>query len=277
MAEFDIAVIGGDRRTAYMVSFLMEKGYRVICYKVLDLEGCGVKAEAYADTLKQAVESADAIVGGIPLEKENILDITELSRLLRKRHTVFGGVIPEAFRIECEERGIVCFDFMREESIASFNAIATAEGTVLEALKNKETNIHGSRSLVLGYGRCGKVLAEKLKGLAAKVTVCCRGQAALSMAEAFGMDALPLKLMKERLHEFEYIYNTIPAPILNEEALKKVRKDALIIDIASKPGGVDDKEAKMLDIKAMHCLGLPGKYASMISAAKLADYVADRL
>lgn len=277
MAEFDIAVIGGDRRTAYMVSYLMEKGYRVICYKVQELDSCAVKAEAYADTLKQAVESADAIVGGIPLEKENILDITELSRLMRKRHTVFGGMIPESFRAECGERGIVCFDFMREESIASFNAIATAEGTVLEALKNKETNIHGSRSLVLGYGRCGRVLAEKLKGLSAQVTVCCRSQAALSMAEAFGMETLPLKLLKERIHEFEYIYNTIPALVLNEEALKKVKRDALIIDIASKPGGVDHKAAKKLNIKTMHCLGLPGKYASMISAEKLADYVADRL
>lgn len=277
MAEFDIAVIGGDRRTAHMVCFLMKKGYRVICYKVQSLEGDGAKADGYADTLKQAVESADAIVGGIPLEKEGVLEINELSRLLRKRHTVFGGIIPESFRTECEERGIVCFDFMREESVACFNAIATAEGAVLEALRNKETNIHGSRTLVLGYGRCGKVLAEKLKGLSAQVTVCCRSQAAMAMAEAFGMETLPVKGIKERIHEFEYIYNTIPAVILREEILKEVRKDALIIDIASRPGGVDYVAARRLHIKTLHCLGLPGKYASMISAGKLADYVADRL
>ena len=27
MAEYDIAVIGGDKRTAYMIPFFMEKGY----------------------------------------------------------------------------------------------------------------------------------------------------------------------------------------------------------------------------------------------------------
>ena len=34
MAEYDIAVIGGDKRIAYMIPFFMEKGYRVIGYKV---------------------------------------------------------------------------------------------------------------------------------------------------------------------------------------------------------------------------------------------------
>ena len=61
---------------------------------------------------------------------------------------------------------------MKDESIAVFNAVATAEGAILEAMLHKQTNIHHSRTLVLGYGRCGKVLSEKLKGLSAHVTVC---------------------------------------------------------------------------------------------------------
>ena len=55
MAEYDIAVIGGDKRTAYMIPFFMEKGYRVIGYKVYRNKNMEIKADGYADSLKQAV------------------------------------------------------------------------------------------------------------------------------------------------------------------------------------------------------------------------------
>ena len=217
------------------------------------------------------------IVGGIPIEKKGIVNIRELSRHLRKRHRVFGGVISDAFRQECDERGILCFDFMKDESIAVFNAVATAEGAILEALAHKDTNIHGSKSLVLGYGRCGKVLAQKLKGLSADVTVCGNNLIELASAETMGMEPLLLSRMEECIGEFEYIYNTIPAVVLPDALLARVRKDALIIDIASGKGGVDDKAAEALKLRCLHCLGLPGKYAGRISAKGLTEYVVDKL
>ena len=142
---------------------------------------------------------------------------------------------------------------------------------------HKQTNIHHSRTLVLGYGRCGKVLGEKLKGLSAHVTVCGSNAAELAMAEAFGMDVLPLKELEGKIGEFEYIYNTIPALVIEGEVLKKVGKDALIIDIASGRGGVDYEEAQERRVNAVHCLGLPGKYAGEISARRLSEYVIGKL
>lgn len=277
MAEYDIAVIGGDKRTAYMVPFFREMGYRVICYKICNVKGGAVEADGVADALKQAVESAEIIVGGIPMEKKGIVHIRELSRHLRKHHKVFGGVIPESFRQECDERGIRCYDYMKDESIAVFNAVATAEGAVLEALLHKETNIHRSRTLVLGYGRCGTVLAQKLKALSAFVTVCGSSPVELARAEALGMETLTLDRLLENVREYEYIYNTVPALVLEEGVLEHVGKDALIVDIASGKGGVDYQAAERLGIHALHCLGLPGKYAGKISAKRLAEYVTDKL
>lgn len=271
-----MAVIGGDKRTAYMVPFLREKGYRIISYELCSMED-RIEADGYADSLKQALDSAEIIICGIPIEKKGIVNLRELSRHMRKRYMVFGGVIPESFRQECEERGISCYDFMKDEGIAIFNAVATAEGAILEALLHKETNIHGSRSLVLGYGRCGKVLAQKLKALSAEVTVCSENVSELALAEAMGLKSIPIRNLEEELFAFEYIYNTIPALILDAEKLKRMNRNALIIDIASGKGGINYKEAKKLKIKALHCLGLPGKYAGKISAQKLADYVIGRL
>lgn len=277
MAEYDIAVIGGDKRTAYMVPYFREKGYRVIGYKLCHLKGADTVPDQTAESLRQAIESADVIVGGIPIEKKGIVNSRELSRHLRRRHRIFGGVIGEAFRQECDERGILCCDFMKDEGLAIFNAIATAEGVILEALSHKATNIHGSSSLVLGYGRCGRVLAQKLTGLSAEVTVCSGNQTELAMAEAMGMKILALDRLQESLGEFEYLYNTIPAMILAKEQLERVRQDALILDIASGKGGVDEKAADQLGIESLHCLGLPGKYAGRISAKRLTEYVIDKL
>lgn len=277
MAEYDFAVVGGDKRTACMIPFFMKRGYRVIGYKIYHRTDINIEADGYADSLKQAVESAPVIIGGIPMEKKGIVNLRELSRHIRKYHKIFGGIIPEAFRQECSERGIACYDFMKDESIAVFNAVATAEGAILEAMLHKQTNIHHSRTLVLGYGRCGKVLSEKLKGLSAHVTVCGNNAVELAVAEAFGMDVLPLKELEGKIDEFEYIYNTIPALVLEGEVLKKVKKDALIIDIASGRGGLDYSEAQERQLNALHCLGLPGKYAGEISAKRLSEYVISKL
>ena len=264
MAEYDIAVIGGDRRTAFMIPFFQENGYRVISFGIQETDK--ENADGRAHSLKEALDGADVIVGGIPLEKEGVLEIRELSRLIRKKHTIFGGVIPESFRQECSERDILCCDFMLVESIAVFNAVATAEGAVLEALRHKDTNIHKSESLVIGYGRCGKILSDKLKGLSACVTVCSNSQTELAVADAYGLRTLPLEQLESKAGEFEYIYNTAPALLLTEKLLEKIREDALIIDIASGSVGVDYKAAERLNITALRCPGLPGKYAGRTSA-----------
>jgi len=45
-----------------------------------------------------------------------------------------------------------------------------------------------------------------------------------------------------------------------------MKKETLIIDLASKPGGVDREEAKKMNIKTIWALGLPGKIAPKSAA-----------
>ena len=255
-----IVIVGGDRRTECMGTILKEKGCNVV----------------------DSISQADIVIGGIPLVKDKKLftenplyqiSIEELVNCLRPGMRLFAGVIPTEVEALCKEKKVLCHDFMKQESIAIFNAIATAEGCILEALKNQETNIHHSESLVLGYGRCGKVLAHKLMGLSANVTIASQNEEELASANALGGAVLPLDKLEEKMGAYEYIYNTIPASVLTESVLTKVRDKALIIDIASGQGGVDYNAAKNLGIHAIHCLGLPGKYAAKASAQKLTEYV----
>ena len=54
--------------------------------------------------------------------------------------------------------------------------------------------------------------------------------------------------------------------ILTREKLSELRKESLIIDLASNPGGVDFQMAEKMGIKAIWSLGLPGKVAPQTAA-----------
>lgn len=56
--------------------------------------------------------------------------------------------------------------------------------------------------------------------------------------------------------------------ILNEPMLKHIDKHTLIIDLASRPGGVDFEAAKRLGLNVNWALSLPGKVAP-ITAGKI--------
>ena len=73
-------------------------------------------------------------------------------------------------------------------------------------------------------------------------------------------------LVKEKLSQYDIIINTVPHMVLTKERLNYVKKDCLIIDLASKPGGIDQKIAEGKGIKSIWALTLPGKVAPFTTA-----------
>ena len=67
---------------------------------------------------------------------------------------------------------------------------------------------------------------------------------------------------------FSYIFNTVPARVMGEERLSQIRPDAVLIDLASAPGGLDYAFCAQKGINAKLCGGLPAKYSPK-SAAEL--------
>lgn len=277
MNPYDIAILGGDRRISCMAPIFLSEGCRVTCFGTRDSNDTPAKALS----LKDALDTAGTIVCGIPFEKSGFLycedrlqiPLPELQRCLHKRQSLFAGMIPEDFRQHCEERNIRCHDFLKDEPLTLFNAIATAEGAILEALSHKETILHQSNCLVLGFGRCGSLIAERLKGLNANVTVTVMRPSGLALAQTKGFSTFPLSSISKEIHKFDYIFNTIPACYLGEECLPKVRRDCLIIDIASGRTGVDYKKADKLSLTCLFCPGLPGKYAAESCAQRMVSFV----
>lgn len=80
-------------------------------------------------------------------------------------------------------------------------------------------------------------------------------------------------MIKDKISEYDLIFNTVPAILLDEPCLKNVKADTLIIDLASKPGGVDFDTAGRLGLKVVWALSLPGKVAPVTSGEIIADTI----
>jgi len=276
----NIGIFGGDKRQVYMASTLLNKGYTVYTYKLF--EKIEHKNHTALNSLEELMKKCRVLIGPIPLTKDLVTissgspgssNDKTIAHYLNKEHMLIGGVIPKEIRVICEEKGVFCYDLMDSDKVAIMNAIATAEGTIMEAIRSSNINLHKSNCLVLGYGRCGKVLAAKLKGLDANVTVAARNEDDLAYAYASGFSAVHIKDIKSLLPSFHFIFNTIPALILDQECLKNVSKDVVIIDIASAPGGVDFEYALNHGINAKLCLGIPGKVSPKTSADILVNEI----
>jgi dipicolinate synthase subunit A len=267
-----IGIFGGDKRQVYMALSLLNKGFCVYSYRLVDQ--VVHKNHTKVNELDELMNICRVLIGPIPLTKDlvtickdTVYDSSKtIAHLLNKEHMLIGGVIPLDIIDICNAKGAFCYDLMKSDKIAIRNAIATSEGTIMEAIKNSDINIHQSNCLVLGYGRCGKVLAAKLKGLDANITVAARSEDALAYAHAAGFSTVNLNIIKTVLPTCHFVFNTIPSLVLDKECLKVVSQDVLIIDIASAPGGVDFEYALNHGINAKLCLGLPGKVAPKTSA-----------
>ncbi len=267
----EIGIFGGDQRQVYTANAFLQMGYYVYSYKIAASIQHANCTELHS--LEELFQICRLLVGPVPLTNHSELTVSNLAVLLTKEHFLIGGVIPSDLTELCNHEGIHYYDLMKNEKIAILNSVATAEGTIMEAIQNSEINLHGSNCLVLGYGRCAKVLAQKLTGIHAGVTVAARSEEALAYAEASGLQTIHLSDIEVLLPTYDFIFNTIPALILDKRHLQLVKQDVTIIDIASAPGGIDYEYALQKNLKAKLCLGLPGKVAPKTSADILVNEI----
>jgi dipicolinate synthase subunit A len=260
------AVIGGDLRSAYLAGLLAADGYKVITsgFDSTDLPPCvtGCTNPAQAVTLSDFVilpvpVSTDGTTINAPFSRVRI-SIDQVLNAVKPSQRVVGGALTGEVREEAETRGIKIHDYLNREELAIYNAVPTAEGAIQLAMEELPITIRGSNCLVTGYGRIGRMLSQMLVALGARVTVAARKFSDLAWADSQGCQAMELWQLG-KTENFDVIFNTIPFPVFNHEILSKLDKNTLLIDLASRPGGVDFKTAAELQIKTIWALSLPGR------------------
>lgn len=278
--EYYFWVVGGDLRQVKLAQLLQLDGHTTQTYAMElrpeqgDLSG--------SDTLK-GIDRADCVILPLPAAGEagmlnaplsdRKVPLAAVVQAMRPGQILCGGKLTPELQQLARDRDIGVYDYFAREELAVKNAIPTAEGAIQIAMEELPTTLFGSRVLVIGFGRLGKLLAHRLKGLGARVTVSARSYQDLAWIEAYGYCAERTDQLEGWLCNYDLIVNTVPALVLGEAELEDLSPDCLVIDLASRPGGVDFESAAVLGIKAIWALSLPGKVAPVTSGKIIRDTI----
>ena len=300
MMKVKLGFIGGDLRIVRLMEMYLAENNTVYCYGFEKYsEDINNKTNlVQCESINKVMENCKIILSGMPFSKDGItlnapyaqneIEVKELKSKLKGKTFIAGG-IPKEFdeenscyiNIKKEEKQIKaqkinCIDLLKIEELTILNAIPTVEGAIKIAIEEREETIHESNVLVCGFGRIGKILCDRFQKLGANVYCTARKEADLAWIREKRYFPLQYDEIEQYGEKFDIILNTVPYKVLNQTELDSFRKDVLIIELASAPGGIDLEYANKLGIKIIAAPGIPGKEMPK-SAAKYMKEVIDNI
>ncbi|SDB89116.1 dipicolinate synthase subunit A [Pelagirhabdus alkalitolerans] len=282
-----LAIIGGDERNAELIDTLINKDYYqlyLIGYDDYQSEFDRVTHMSLDQLENQYLDFILLPINGVSKDggvkavyaKETISLSPEWFEKTGKSTIILTGIMTDYLTEQVQRNNINCLEIMSRNDVAIKNAVPTAEGTVQLALETMDRTIHGAKTIVLGFGRVGYTVAHTFNQLHADVRVGVRKTEDIARAETINLEGFHLNQLDEAIQNCDLLINTIPALIITRDHLKKLNKNCLIIDLASKPGGVDFKAATEENLRAIHALGLPAKVAPK-TAGQILAYTIDQM
>ena len=255
--------IAADKRFEYMNERLLSEGFeRVIYESGKDIDVLILSIPSF---------SKDHSVKNCRIAGLTLMDI--LSRNNPPK-TIIGGMIREETASLCRLHGVKVYDITDKDDFAIANALPTAEAAVMIAMEELPVTVFGLDVLVTGYGRIARMLCSRLRALNANVTVAARKPSDRAFARAEGCETVDINnLDKADLSKFRLICNTVPALVITKEVVGRLDKSALVIDLASLPGGCDAEYISERGIRFIYALSLPGKYAPQTAGDIIASAV----
>ncbi len=253
----DYVIVGGDARFAWLARLLRRRGAEVATV---------FREDAPGDL--QALRGAERIVVNVPpgsCPREVTLEgLLDLRREDARLFACGPGHPPAA-------EGVV--DLWADEALLERNARLTAEAAVVAAARAAECALDELRCMVVGWGRIGRALTEILVALGAGVTAVSRSAAKRNRAVERGAEAVATEDLAQALPGHRLIFNTAPTVLLDADALRRAEPDALLIDLASPPYGIDLHAAWELGLRAWREPRLPGRYCPESAARALLEAI----
>ena len=206
------------------------------------------------------------IILPVPITRDNIhingtknINFKEITFENFKNKKIFLGSPTKEVKKMFSEQSLEYTDYSANISLATLNAVPTAEGAISVIIENTKTTVQGMNILITGYGKVAKPLAEKLQLLGASITIVARKNEQISQAISKGYTAVNYNFLPNIRKQFDVIINTPNAPIFSENIVKNIDSETIFIELASLPGGFDFNTKPYKNI--IYALGLPGKYA----------------
>ena len=267
--DFRILTAGGDMRMLSCAGRLSEDYITAVT---------GFDAEHIPESMKAEGRYDCLVLPVMPLDDSGDVSTPcfsgrltsgELENMLTPDAMIFAGRVDERLMETFPGHDII--DYMLREELMLKNAIPTAEGAVQIALTELPVTLSGLKVLIVGLGRIGTALAGVLKGFGADITAAVRNAKGAARARILGIKPV---CMKDIGTEYGLVFNTVPELVMGRSLLSRLDPDTLIIDLASKPGGIDFDSASELGMHVIWALGLPGKTAPVTAGEMIGETIA---
>lgn len=276
-----VVLAGGDARQLEVIRRLTEldASVTIVGFDRLDTPFSGVvRGEWTPETLRQADALVlppvgtedDGSIAAIFTEQEMKLTDDYLAAL-PKTSKIYCGMAKPYLREMADKHHLGLVELFERDDVAIYNSIPTAEGAVMMAIQNTDITIHGSNCMVLGLGRTGLTLARTLQGLGAAVKAGVRREESFARAYEMGFEPFYMPDLARQTGNIDLLFNTIPNMIVTAQVIAGLPLRAVIIDLASKPGGTDFRFAEKRGIKALLAPGLPGIVAPKTAGRIIAN------
>ncbi len=261
--------LGGDERSFYAAQYLKSRGLRVCCFGVPGMENSPL-----LERLERVILPFPSFQGAL-LRGKSAIPVEELLCRLGAGSCVYGGLLSSHAEV-IRAHGGKPIDLYGAEPLTTENAALTAEGAICLAIGNSPVSLQGASCLVIGFGRIGKLLAQKLCALGARVTVATRKEADRALAEALGCLSEETGAYRHGLGQFDFLFNTVPAPVLSRAQLETFSPRCLMMELASQPGGFSPEDCKELGLSYLPAPGLPGRFSPKTAGALYAGHILDK-
>lgn len=268
------AVIGGDKRF-WNIAEIMAASGKTVFAAGFDMYGGENKGVIKTDVIT-AASMANNVILPIPPSKDGISmnapysskDIRISNELIKalENADIYTGFAEKLKKQQPAFEMLNLHDYGAQESFLMRNAHATAEAAVMLAIENMPVTLAGSKVLTAGCGRIGKYVIRLMRNFGAEVYAASQSINNTAYIHTTGATALNYSQAADMAGEFDLIVNTADAMVITEQIISRMKKNAVIIDLASYPGGTDFAAAEECGIKAIHALGLPGKYSPLTAA-----------
>ena len=238
-----------DMRSLELMEELMRRGYYV---------SDRLKDMKYADVIYLGAKGMDR-KNRLILEHETIVvdeEIEYLIELSKEYHFQYIALLDQ-------------------ENFVEKNSILTAEGLMSYLISHRRMPLYDSQVIVLGYGHCAKPIIDDLIGLKANVKVAVRKRKYQKEIEK--KNAQYIAIDQVDLSQCDILINTIPHVVIEKEQLDHIKKNLMIVDIASYPYGIDHHYALSKGINCQILPAIPCKYAYGYAGKMIADEIERKL
>jgi len=190
-----------------------------------------------------------------------------LAGMAPRAHIILGWA-DKNLKAHADALGITIHEYEWDRSLMLRRAPAIIEGLLKIVIENTATTIHDATVCVVGQGTIGAVLTRYMVALGAHTHVAARNpeqRAAAFVAGAMPHEVAELPALAPRL---DMVFSTVPSRVVGAQVLERLRKSALLVDLAAPPGGIDFEAAQRLGLKAIWGRGLGSRAPVTVGASQ---------